>query len=101
MTEGILGPVTAWFALSTGLFGVVVALLLYAVRERFRGGVIGRGFSIWVLSISLWAVSMLQEGIMEVFLSSVYTELIHHVLMATGLVTALLGTYTFYSIPNR
>lgn len=91
---------TASFAFVAGLVGVAASVLLYVVRGHFRGGTLGRGFGVWLFAVFLWALAMLQEGIMELFMESPYTELIHQVLMAVGLVIALLGTYIFYSIPS-
>lgn len=101
MPETLVGIVTAWFALVVGILGISVALLLFVVKERFRGGTIGRGFGMWLLAVILWAGSILQKGIMELAFETSFTGLIHQILMAAALVMALAGTYVFYAIPQK
>lgn len=91
----------SWFSFVVGLVGVAAMLLLLVVQKRFRGGTIGKGFSLWVFAVFLWGVSMLQVGVMALFWPHEHTVLIHHGLMGLGLVMGLAGSYVFYRIPTR
>lgn len=100
MPETLIDFATGWLAVVAGILGVVLAVAVYALRKRFAGGVLGRGFTVWVFAIFLWGFSMLREGVMGLFFQSNLTELLHQILMAAGLVVGLAGTYVFYGMPR-
>ncbi len=96
MPESNLDLIASWVALTVGLIGTLTSVFVFLLRNRFGEGVLGRGFGIWVLAILFWAVAMIQEGLMELFLVSDLTEIIHQLLMAAGVVLGLVGTLAFY-----
>ena len=77
MPETLIDFVTRWLAVVAGILGVVLAVAVCASRKRFAGGVLGRGFTVWVFAIFLWGFSMLQEGVMGLLFPNNLTELLH------------------------
>jgi hypothetical protein len=101
MADAFLHAVVTWLAVAAGLIGIALTALMFLVRERFRGGVLGRGFGVWVLALFLWAFALLQKGVMDLVVVSPFTGLIHMLIMIAGLVAALAGAYAIYGVAAR